>query len=154
TLKVLTRAMLLLEPGHGFSWVWHSASDPTATGLSNPEDTFLLSRQALLRQMVGIASPTLRRDAPVLPLRPPDRLTRGVGTHEIAAALTMQNYDACFLWCDALSGSGVVAEVVEVLRLKALAAINVGLADEALRALRLAEEMATGPGRRAHLACL
>jgi hypothetical protein len=154
TLKMLTRAMLLLELEHGFSWVWHSTSDPTATGVSNPDDTFLISRQALLRQMIGIVSPTLRRHAHVLSVRRPDRPARGIGTHEVAAALTMQNYDACFLWCDALSGGGVVAEVVEALRLKALAAINVGMAEEALRTLRLAEEMATGPGRRAHLACL
>src|SRR5260370_6971593 len=43
TLKVLARAMLFLATSHGFSWVFHSTSDPTAP-ITTETDMFLDSR--------------------------------------------------------------------------------------------------------------
>jgi len=57
TIKVLARAMLLLEPEHGFSWVWHSRSDPTDPSTADSNDLFTVSRGQLLRQLVGLLKP-------------------------------------------------------------------------------------------------
>jgi len=154
TLKVLARAMLLLQPEHKFSWVWHSESDPTASGPDGDNDIFLASRNKLLRQLVSILSPMLEHHGNGQPLTRPEAEPRKVSTYDVSAALVMQNYDACFLWCDRLVRSNIDTEVAEGLRLMGLAAVNVGKVEEALHALRLAEEMATTPGRRAHLCYL
>jgi tetratricopeptide (TPR) repeat protein len=151
TLKVLARAMLLLEPSHGFSWVWHSASDPTASLAESIEDLFVVSRGRLLRQLVGLLVTTERRHAAVAPLARPAERPSMVSIYDVSAALVMQNYDACFLWCDELLRRGLDWEVSEGLRLRALAAVNVGSVEEALSALGLAEQQAVGAGRRAHL---
>lgn len=154
SLKVLARSVLLLEPTHRFSWVWHSASDPTDTRHQDSADLYLASRSQLLRQLVGMIEPTIRRHADTASLTRPTTGRGPASTYDIGAALVVQNYDACFLWCDALLQSGIDAEVVEGLRLLALAAVNIGNADEALRLLQRAEAQASGPGRRAHLAYL
>jgi tetratricopeptide (TPR) repeat protein len=154
TLKVLARAMLLLEPSHGFSWVWHSTSDPLQSAPLETEDIYLRSRHELLRQLVGILSPTLVMQPGVEPLTCPGVQSWKPTTFDIAAALVVQNYDACFLWCDSLLGGRTDAETAEGHRLRALAAVNVGKYDDALRSLRLAEEMSASAVRRAHLSYL
>lgn len=153
TLKVLARAMLLLKPSDGFAWVWHSTSDPLQTAQFETEDIYLSSRRQLLRQLVGILSPTLVMKPGVAPLIP---LGTGPGkptTFDIAAALVVQNYDACFLWCDSLLG-GTDSEVAEAHRLRALAAVNVNNYDAALHSLHLAEQLSASGVRRAHLSYL
>lgn len=155
TIKVLTRAMLLLEPASGFSWVWHSTSDPlVTTSVAETDDMFLASRSSLLRQLVGILSPTVQRYSRVTPLVRPKGQGRSKSIYDISAALVMQNYDACFLWCDTLLGSVSDREVAEGLRLLALAAANIGKFEEALRALSVAEKLPVGSGRGAHLCYL
>jgi tetratricopeptide (TPR) repeat protein len=154
TLKVLARAMLLLEVAHGFSWIWHSSSDPTAPSAGTSEDSFLASRRKLLQQLVGILAPRLTRHAGIMPLTRPKGQPRKVSTDDASAALVIQNYDACFLWCDLLVYSGMDTEVGEGFRLMGLAAVNIGKVEESLHWLRLAEGMATGAGRRAHLCYL
>lgn len=154
TLKVLARAMLLLETAHGFSWIWHSSSDPTAPSAGSSEDIFLASRRKLLQQLVGLLTPRLIRHAGIMPLTRPQVPPRKVSTYDASAALVIQNYDACFLLCDLLLHSGMDTEVAEGFRLMGLAAVNIGKVEESLHWLRLAEGMATGPGRRAHLCYL
>jgi len=151
TLKVLARAMLLLEPAHKFSWVWHSASDPTATGDGGGENIFLASRSQLLRQLIGILSPRLEYHSTTSALISSDVQNDEVSTYDISAALVLQNYDACFLWCSTLIRNGCNGEVDEVLRLMALAATNVGRLEEALGFLHAAEGKCISRPRLAHL---
>lgn len=154
TLKVLARAMLLLETSHGFSWIWHSVSDPTSTSDQETADIYVASRGQFLRQLIGILSPTLKPHSGVKALQRPNNQTLKVSPYDISAALVLQNYDACFLWCNSLLESNIDAEVVEGLRLMALAEVNVNRLKEALSALKIAEEMTTKSGKRAHLAYL
>jgi tetratricopeptide (TPR) repeat protein len=154
TLKVLARAALLLEPSHGFSWVWQSASDPTELPPVAADDLFVTSRRELLRQLVNILSPTLERHPGVEPLTRPEARPGKVAALDMASALVIQNYDACFLWSDSLAGGHGDAALAEAQRLQALAAVNISKYDEALRSLRRAEELSVAPGRRAHLAYL
>ena len=151
TLKVLARAMLLLEPAHKFSWVWHSASDPTTTATEGSENIFLASRNQLLRQFVGILSPRLEYHSTTSAQLAGDAQNDEVSTYDISAALVLQNYDACFLWCTALLRNGCNKEVDEVFRLMALAATNVGRLEEALGFLRVAEGQCVSRSRQAHL---
>jgi hypothetical protein len=97
TLKVLARAMLLLEPTHEFSWVWHSESNPASGCASKSEDLFLTSRNQLLRQMIGILTPILKRHPDATSLTRPAVRPRSMSLYDISAALVIQNYDACFL---------------------------------------------------------
>jgi tetratricopeptide (TPR) repeat protein len=152
TLKVLARAMLLLEPGQPFSWVWHSSSDPLAD--LHSEDPFLNSRHEFLRQLLAICSPRLNRSETGGFLPRPKPSESGVSLQTISAALVVQNYDACFLWCPPFTESYDDVLRTEGLRLLALAAINVGQFSQARSALRLAEEGCGRPGRRAHLCYL
>jgi tetratricopeptide (TPR) repeat protein len=150
SLKALARAMLLLEPKHGFSWIWHSVSDPVASP-SDTDGLLFLSRGQLLRQLVGILDPTLRRGPAIAPLG--SASAEAVSIYDISAALVLQNYDACFLWTDSLLGGADLASS-QSLRLAALAAVNIGRNEDALRLLKRAEEMATSSGWRAHLCYL
>jgi tetratricopeptide (TPR) repeat protein len=154
TLKVLARAMLLLKPEDGFSWIWHSTSDPTATFTEDFDDLFISSRSFLLKQFVAILSPEIVYHCGVKPLKRPEVTSEQRSLYGISTALVLQNYDACFLWTDILLQSNDDLEVIEALRLKALAAINVGKRIEALALLHSAEEMVKSPGRRAHLCYL
>ena len=154
TLKVLARAMLLLEPSHGFSWVWHLSSDPMRTSDDTPDDPYVVSRRDLLRKLVGILSPRLARDGIAVPLCRPKVSDANVSALQVAAALVVQNYDACFLWTDALLRRADAGEVSEGLRLRALAAVNVGMFDQSMRDLHQAELMTELPGRRAHFCYL
>ncbi|HKR11336.1 MAG TPA: hypothetical protein VJT15_04720 [Pyrinomonadaceae bacterium] len=151
TLKVLARAMLLLEPAHQFAWVWHSASDPTATSDEGGENIFLASRRQLLRQLVGILSPRLEYQSTTSALISDDTQNDEVSTYDISAALVLQNYDACFLWCSAVLRNGCNKEEDEVLRLMALAATNVGRLEEALGFLHAAEAKCVSPSRLGHI---
>lgn len=152
TLKVLARAMLLLEPWHGFAWVWHLDSDPTSA-CGETEDLFVASRTALLRQLLGILRPRVVRGRGAARMACPEARRNGAGIDAMAAELVMQNYDRCFLLSPSLLRGCDVQTGSEVLRLTGLAAINVGRAEDALEGLRAAEAGA-GIGRRAHLAYL
>lgn len=150
SIKVLARAMLLLEDRHGFSWVWRSGVDPVEP--ASADDPYVASRSTLLRQLVGIVQPTLVRVGAVLPLRRPLFTSRS-SLYDVSAALVVQNYDACILACDQLL-AGDDACSSEVMRLLALASINLGMAPRALNLLQQAEAIAPRPGRAAHLCYL
>jgi hypothetical protein len=134
--------------------VWHSESNPASGCASKSEDLFLTSRNQLLRQMIGILTPILKRHPDATSLTRPAVRPRSMSLYDISAALVIQNYDACFLWGEGFLQSGNDAEVAEGLRLTALAAVNIGNPEAALRALRLAEQLTVQPGRRAHLSYL
>ena len=153
TLKVLARAMLLLDKRDRFSWVWHLSTDPTIDTDGATRDRYVTSRIDLLRKLVGILSPTITRHGSAGSVRRPP-IDRTRSAIEIASALVVQNYDACFLWADDLLRSSDEAEATEGLRLRALAAVNVGALDDALRDLAEAETSTDRPGRRAHLCYL
>jgi tetratricopeptide (TPR) repeat protein len=78
--------------------------------------------------------------------------------YELSAALVVQNYDACFAWGEALEPPGSSAAedptAVEVLRLMALAAVNVGRTDAAVQLLGRSEAGCRERFRLAHLAYL
>jgi tetratricopeptide (TPR) repeat protein len=152
TLKVLARAMLLLSHNAGFAWVWHSESDPTDANES--ANIILTSRKQLLQQLTFMLSPTLIKHENVKRLKLPNIDCHPRSAYDIATALVLQNYDACFLWSDSLveSGDGVLAS--EGNRLRALAAVNIGAYDRALRWLNQADNESCGPGRKAHLCYL
>ena len=152
TLKVLARAMLLLERAHRFSWVWLLDCDPT-TGPDCVDDLYVASRSDLLRQLMGILRPSVMPASRAAPaVKPPaGRQTASIET--MAAELVMQNYDRCFLLAPALERDHDADTTSEALRLSGLAAINVGRAEDALTRLHAAEE-GSGVGRRAHLAYL
>ena len=155
SLKAFTRAVLLLEPRHSFSWVWHSASDPLGPSQEQgDEDLFGASRQQLLRQFVGLLAPTLVQKGETELLRSPPGHAVAVSTYQVSAALVMQNYDACFLWTSPSRTGGNGPEVAEHLRLLALAMVNIGKSREALKLLRSAEARADLASRRAHLCYL
>jgi hypothetical protein len=61
TLKVLARAMLLLERRHAFTWVWQLDGDPTHVA-PEPRDLFVASREAFMRQLLGLLDPVLERN--------------------------------------------------------------------------------------------
>jgi tetratricopeptide (TPR) repeat protein len=154
TLKVLARAMLLLEPSHRFSWAWHLDGDPTTTApAAAASDLYLASRTALLRQLGAMLSPRAIRGSPTSGVRRPDLPANGATTDDMASELVLQNYDRCFLLREPLLRTGGDAAAGEIQRLTGLAAVNVGLVGDALEALRIAETGA-GPGRRAHLSYL
>ncbi|HLA10553.1 MAG TPA: hypothetical protein VJ023_08145 [Pyrinomonadaceae bacterium] len=153
TLKVLARAMLLLKASDSFAWVWHSTCDPLQATPLETENIYLRSRLQLLRQLVGILSPTLVMQPVVAPLFPLSAIPLKTTTFDIAAALVVQNYDACFLWCDSLA-AGSDAEAAEGHRLRALAAVNVDQHDAALYSLNLAEQLSASVVRQAHLSYL
>ena len=154
TLKVLARAMLLLEPSHGFAWIWQLSSDPTRVDDDAAGDPYVASRNDLLRKRVGILSPTLVRDGTARPLRRPATPAASVSPLQVAAALVVQNYDACFLGTDALVKHGDFGDISEGLRLRALAAVNVGNFDLSMQDLHEAERATELPGRRAHFCYL
>ena len=54
TLKVLARAMLLLDKGDRFSWVWQLSTDPTIDTDDAARDRYVTSRTDMLRKLVGI----------------------------------------------------------------------------------------------------
>lgn len=151
TLKVLARAALLLEPADRFAWVWHSEADPRRD--VEPSDSlFSASRQSLLATMLGVVDPELEGTP---------RASGFVSDHDgvrtmddVTLALVVQNYDACFLWTEALLRSSDAAARVDAARLQALAAVNVGRADVALSLLGPAEDESDEPPIRAHLAYL
>jgi tetratricopeptide (TPR) repeat protein len=153
TLKVLARAMLLLDSADELSWVWHSAVDPTSDSQPRREDLYLSSRGMLLRQLVGIVRPTIQHVCQTSLLNRPNGLTRVSGT-DISIALVLQNYDACFLWSERGLGSSDLTVATEALRILGLAAINVGRIPEALERLAAAEHLAPSAGLRAHLTYL
>lgn len=149
TLKILARAMILLSPGDRFRWHWHSASEPTGPS-EDGEDTYVASRRLLLQKLVGLVEPALRRRNGAIPLERPVRRERRTA-YETGSALVLQNYDACFLWCEDLLREGDSWSVAEGLRLKSLAAINVGFHEAASAGLERGEALLDQPGRRAHL---
>ncbi len=153
TLKALARAVLLVEQKHGFSWVWHSMSDPLASPAGSGEGLFLASRKQLLRQLAEILSPTLCREAEPIPLSVGHGCSPAA-IDQVSAALVLQNYDACFLWLEPLLQSCGGPELAEGLRLLSLATVNIGRIREALEQLSLAEEKTDRGGRRAHLCYL
>lgn len=151
SIKVLARAMLLLEPSHRFGWVWHSEADPIDLGRSAATtDPYLASRSQLMQQLVAMLEPRLVRNGSATCLHHPP--TEARSTLDVSAALVVQNYDACLLWCNR-AADGVV-EQAELLRLAGLALVNVGDQQAALERFAAAENLASGPGRRAHLAYL
>ncbi|MDA0167659.1 hypothetical protein OJ998_01055 [Solirubrobacter taibaiensis] len=151
SIKALARAMLLLDPEQRFAWIWHFGSDPLSASAA-PGDLYAASRIALLKQLLGILSPSLVREGVGSPVRGPDAHDVA-GLDDMASELVMQNYDRCFLIGDALLHSCDRSMASEILRLTGLAAINVGRAEDALDALDAAEHGAA-TGRRAHLAYL
>lgn len=153
TLKVLARAMLLLESGHEFSWVWHSDVDPTSDGQPRSEDLYLSSRAMMLRQLVGIVDPIIQRVREASLLCRPKGLT-SVSNRDISIALVLQNYDACILWSEPGVRSFDSATAADSLRILSLSAINVGRIPEALERLAAAERLAASAGLRAHLTYL
>lgn len=153
SLKVLARAMILLEDAHSFTWVWHSTSDPL-TDTVEPSDMFVRSRAALLRQLIGILAPTIIHRGPVRGLVRPQGKIDQMSTYQISGALVVQNYDACFLWGGALLEGTDRVTRSEIFRLMALASVNIGELDQAIDYLIQAERGAAGPARRAHLAYL
>ena len=154
SIKVLARAMLLLKPTDGFTWVWHTSSHPLQTESPESGNIYIQSRLRLLRQLVGILSPTVitqHTTAPLTSVVPPAVLKPT--TYDIAAALVVQNYDACFIWCDDLAGYSD-SEAAERHRLRALAAVNIEHHDAALDSLSRAEQMSASVVRQAHLCYL
>lgn len=154
TIKVLARAMLILEPTQRFAWAWHTSFDPLddATAPGQPH-LYHVSRRNLLRQLVAMLQPTMVRLPNGEDLCAPTTLAPA-SPSAISAALVVQNYDACLLLCDALEWSGTDGEVGEALRLRALAALNVGEIEAAVDSLARSEAVARSGGRRAHLAYL
>ncbi|HXQ73260.1 MAG TPA: hypothetical protein VN844_22360 [Pyrinomonadaceae bacterium] len=153
SIKVLARAMLLLKRTDGFAWVWHTSCHPLQTDWAETGSIYIQSRLRLLRQIVGILSPTVviqPKTAPSTSIVPEALMAT---TFDIAAALVVQNYDACFLWCDDLA-SYSDREVAERHRLRALAAVNIEHHDAALDSLSLAEQMSGSAVRQAHLCYL
>lgn len=153
TLKVLARAALLLQRSDGFTWVWHSATDPAAAVAAGRDHLYTASRSTLLRQLAGIVQPHLRRDRPGSSLSYPERFA-SVSLDEACVALVLQNYDACFLFAEQLTTRAAMADAVEALRIEALAAVNVGRIPDALAILGTAERHAGAPTTRAHIAYL
>ena len=154
TLKVLARAMLLLDKRERFCWLWHLSSDPTVSTDAARPDPFVSARTDLLRKLIGVLSPVVSRHGDVAGLQRPrtGRTTRS--DMDVASALVVQNYDACFLWADDLLRDSDEVEAGEGLRLRALAAVNIGALDDALGDLAQAETSTNLPGRRAHLCYL
>ena len=114
----------------------------------------LTSRKQLLQQLAFMLWPTLIKHEGIEQLKLPNGDCHARSAYDIATALVLQNYDACFLWSDSLveSGDGVLAS--EGHRLRALAAVNIGAYDRALRWLNQADNESCGPGRKAHLCYL
>jgi tetratricopeptide (TPR) repeat protein len=154
TLKVLTRAMLLLEPTDEFSWVWHLSCDPSNGDMNSADDVFNISRRHLLLQLIQILSPQIIRHDTRGPLAHPQVQPKVATIPNISAALVMQNYDACLLWCNELIRANDTSEVIEGLRLMGLAAVNIGNPAMALEALSRAESLSVRPAQRAHLCYL
>lgn len=154
TLKIFARAMLLLTAEHGFGWVWHSATDPVASPAGDPRDLYRESRTEFLSKLLSIVAPRLVRRGPGTPLYRPDPERTPLSIYEVSAALIMQNYDACFLWCDSLLSRDDPTTIADALRIKALAAVNVGRKEDALHMLEQAERISTSPAWRAHLCYL
>lgn len=147
SLKIFARAALLLTEHDGFCWSWHTSLDPRNECTVTP---FLRSRSALLRQIASLMAADVQGQERTIPViaTPESRTIR-----EIASALVVQNYDACFLWGDAALRDPQ-ADSVEVTRLLGLATINAGDEPGALALLRQAETQTTNSARRAHLAYL
>jgi tetratricopeptide (TPR) repeat protein len=156
TIKVLARAMLLLESTHRFSWLWHFRS--AATLERSPaadrscDDLFALSRNRLFRQLLAMLQPTVNvyeADPSAAPHAAADPRT----VPEMTAALVLQNYDACLLWLPRLLDADRHARLAG-LRMLALVAANIGQLDGALAALGSAERLADTAVSRAHLCYL
>jgi hypothetical protein len=152
SLKAFARAALLLRPEDRFCWIWHSRSDPLSSG----EDGGLLaaSRRRLLRQLVAMTRPRFEVEGDIGTLHVENGEGGGRDERAIAEALVVQNYDACFLWCEELLRNGRASNRGEILRLLALAATNVGETQRGLALLADAEAATSEPGRRAHLCYL
>lgn len=154
TLKVLARAVLLLGPAHGFSWVWHSECNPAHPASSEGTDLYVVSRGRLLQQLVGLLDPIVDGSRGARPLTRPVASDSTASPLSAAMLLVMQNYDACLLECARLIDTGNTQEAGEALRLSGLCAINIGQIERGLELLAQSEELAVGPARRAHLAYL
>lgn len=149
SIKVFARAMLLLNNTDSFAWHWHSTSDPSVD--IQMSSLFVMSRHALLRYILQMCEPRILRHSGIAPLKSPRLPGRNISILGICAALVVQNYDACFLYCterNALSEKN--GEASEVLRVLALAAVNVGEQDYALSTLQEAENMSVSPATQAH----
>lgn len=155
SLKVFARAMLLLKREHRFKWLWHSQSDPFDGEIETDklDDLFVASRRSFLRQLVAILAPEIRRQGSVGGVENISSLPNA-SVYDISAALVLQNYDACFSSAEALLNSPERRERVEGLRLTAIAAVNIGRPDEAMRRLMVAERSCEQSGRCAHLCYL
>lgn len=149
SLKVLTRAMLLLKPADGFRWVWLLACDPFDSVDQEGFDSDAARRQ-LLRRLWGVLSPIVVRGR--APQTLPGRPDRARSAYELSLALVLQDYESCLTWCRERASSDV--DDAESLRLEAIAAVNLGYYDQALDALRCSEGLGVAPARRAHLCYL
>ncbi len=151
SLKVFARAMLLVEPEDGFDWIWAFAGDPQR---EEPRSDWDLSRKGLLNTLLDLLDPLLER-GPVANSTPV-KLAYGekpLDRYEIAADLVLQNYDRCFLALPIFAGA-TGEEAAEILRLCAIAAVNIGDDNRAMVMLNDAEAMAVSHASKAHLSYL
>ena len=154
TLKLLARGVLLAPPSCPFAWVWNLGSVPRhAPGESLQKQ----SRARLFQQLSAMLNPLIVPGTE-RPTPSPAPMTAGNDpAYELSAALVLQNYDACFAWGEKLIADGEGGDdpaAVEVLRLMALAAVNLGATDIALELLSRAELGCEERPRLAHLAYL
>lgn len=155
SLKIVARAMLLLKKEDGFTWRVHSDSNPAsiASEPGTPYPLYRSSRRAFLRYIFEITCPHVERNGEPRPLAIPQSV-EGASLYGATIALVMQDYDQCFLFCEALLSGLSPTRCEEVYRLLALASVNVGDSGAATRALEAAEHIASSHARKAHLAYL
>lgn len=151
TLKVLTRAALLLEPHSPFAWCWQSTTDPRER-TSSTGDLYVNSRSELLHLLAGVVAPHFEVCGSGSTLMRPE--AKETSLRELAEALVLQNYDAVFAGAEELVAGGDAVEAAEALRLEGIAAVNVGRHCEADERFAKAESLVPNAARKAHLAYL
>jgi tetratricopeptide (TPR) repeat protein len=155
SLKIVARAMLLLRKEDRFTWRVHSQTNPASLGgePETPYPLYLASRHAFLRHIFEITRPRVEPNGEPRSLTPPQRVEEP-SVYGASVALVMQDYDQCFLICEALLSGSAAGGCEEAYRLLALASVNAGDTGAAMRALQIAEGLASSPARKAHLAYL
>lgn len=154
SLKVLIRALLVQNKEEDFEWHWHFDSDILDQRNELPKNILIYSRHQFFQKALRICMPNLIHGQEKQSFQLKETLKATPMIMDINYALVLQNYDACFQWSEDLLLSVDEEVRAEALRLRGIAAVNIGLIQEAMSCFNMAEKITNRIGKKAHISYL